>query len=101
MTYGLVSKFPTQPGKSRDLADRLLQAAKLLERDPGCIHYLVSTSDEPDTVWVLELWTDKPAHDASLEPEDIRTLVQQARPLIAGIPEQTHLTVHGGKGLPS
>ena len=43
---------------------------------------------------------DKDAHDASLEPEDVRVLIQQARPLIAGMSDQTELTVHGGEGLP-
>lgn len=101
MTYGLFSKFPAQPGKGDDLAGFLLEAAELLERDPGCIQYVVSGSDEPDVIWVFEVWTDQAAHDASSEPEDIRDLIQRAMPLIAGTPEQTQLVIHGGKGLPS
>jgi quinol monooxygenase YgiN len=100
MTYGLFGKFSAQPGKRDDLVGYLLQAAKLLERNPGCVHYIVSTSDEPEAVWVSEVWTDEAAHDASLEPEDIQALIQEARPLIAGMSDQTQLTVHGGKGLP-
>lgn len=99
MTYGLFGKFSAQPGKRDDLVGYLLRAAELLERNPGCIHYVVSTSDEPDAVWVSEVWTDQDAHDASLEPEDVRALIQEARPLIAGMSDQTQLTVHGGKGL--
>lgn len=100
MTYGLVGKFSAQPGKREELVDYLLDAASLLERNPGCIHYVVSTSDEPEAVWVSEVWTDQAAHDASLDPEDIRSLIQQARPLIAGMSDQTSLSVRGGKGLP-
>jgi quinol monooxygenase YgiN len=99
MTYGLFGKFTAQAGKRDELVDDLLQAAELLQRNPGCIHYVVSTSQEPEAVWVSEVWTDQAAHDASLEPEDIRALIQQARPLIAGMSERTELTVHGGKGL--
>ena len=99
MTYGLFGKFSAQPGRRDDLVKYLLQAAELLERNPDCIHYIVSTSDETDAVWVSEVWTSEAAHDASLEPEDIRSLVQQARPLIAGMSDQTSLTVRGGKGL--
>lgn len=99
MTYGLFGNFTAQPEKRDALVSYLLRAAELLERDPGCIQYIVSTSNEPDAVYVSELWTDQAAHDASLEPEDIRTLIQEARPLIAGMSEQIHLTVHGGKGL--
>jgi len=100
MTYGLFGKFSAQPGMRDELVTYLLQAAKLLERNPGCIHYIVSTSDEPEAVWVCEVWTDLTAHDASLEPEDIRALIQAARPLIAGMSDQTQLAVQGGKGLP-
>ncbi len=59
----------------------------------------VSTSDEADAVWVTEVWVDKAAHDSSLEPEEIRALIQRARPLIAGMSDRTELKVHGGKGV--
>ena len=100
MSYGLMGKFTAQPGKRDELVQALLQAATLLGRDPGCLHYVVSTSQEPDAVWVSEVWSDQGAHDRSLEPEDVRALVQSARPLIAGMSDRTELTVHGGKGLP-
>ncbi len=100
MAYGLFGKFTAHPGKRDELVGYLLQAAELLERNPGCIHYVVSTSDEPEAVWVSEVWTEQAAHDASLEPDDIRALIKEARPLIAGMSDQTELTVHGGKGLP-
>lgn len=51
-------------------------------------------------MWVSEVWTEQAAHDASLEPDDIRALIEKARPLIAGMSDQTELTVHGEKGLP-
>ena len=101
MTFGVFGKFTAQPGKRDELVSRLLEAAELLERDPGCLLYVVSTSDEPDAVWVTEAWTDRAAHAASLEPADVRALIQQARPLIAGMSHRTELTVQGGKGLPA
>ena len=100
MNYGFFGKFSVQPDRRDDLVNYLLQAAKLLESNPGCIHYIVSTSEEPEAVWVSEVWTSVAAHDASLEPQDIRALIQEARPLITGMSDQTQLTVHGGKGLP-
>ena len=101
MNYGFLGKFSVQPDRRDDLVNYLLQAAKLLEGNPGCIHYIVCTSEEPEAVWVSEVWTSVAAHDASLEPEDIQALIQAARPLITGMSDQTQLTVHGGKGLPS
>jgi quinol monooxygenase YgiN len=101
MTYGLIGKFSAVPDRRDDLVDHLLRAAALLERDPDCLHYVVSTADEPEAVWVSEVWTDQAAHDASLEPDDIRAIIGQARPLIAGMSDQVRLDVRGGKGLQS
>ncbi len=100
MVYGLVGKFTAQPGKRDELTRYLLRAADLLDSNPACIHYVVSTSQQPDDVWVSEVWTDEEAHRRSLEPEDIRALIHEARPLIAGMSERTELDVRGGKGLP-
>lgn len=63
--------------------------------------YVVSTSEEPDAVWVSEIWTDEEAHDKSLEPADIRALIQEARPFITGMSHRTELDVRGGKGFPA
>jgi len=98
MAYGLFGKFSAQPGRRDELVGYLLRAAQLLERDPTCVQYVVSTSEEPDAVWVSEIWTDRAAHEASLEPPDVRALIQEARPLIAGMSDRVELTVHGGKG---
>ena len=101
MTYGLLGSFTAQTGQRDQLVAYLLRAAELLGGNPGCLHYVVSTSTDPDTVYVSEVWIDKAAHDSSLEPEDIRALITEARPLIAGMGSQTELDVHGGKGLPA
>jgi quinol monooxygenase YgiN len=99
MTYGLFSSFTAQAGKRDDLVGALLRAAELLEHNPGCIQYIVSTSDESNAVYVFEHWTDQGAHDACLEPENIRRLIEQARPLIEAVSGQTQLSVNGGKGM--
>ncbi len=100
MTFGLFGKLSAQPGKRDELVDQLLRAAELLDRDQSCVHYIVGTSEEPDVVWVSEIWTNQAAHDAALEPADVRALIDATRPLIAGMSDQTILTVRGGKGLP-
>jgi quinol monooxygenase YgiN len=100
MTYGLVGSLTTTPGRRDDLVALLLRAAELLEDNAGCLQYLVGTGDDPDTVWVSELWTDRAAHDSSLEPEAVQVVIAEARPLIAGMAEPTQLDVRGGKGMP-
>lgn len=99
MNYGLFGNFIAKDGKRDKLLQILLEASKLLARNDGCIHYIVSTSDDPSKVWVYETWIDKDAHDTSLEPEDIRALVQKAMPLIDSMGSQTELSVSGGKGI--
>lgn len=97
--YGMFGKFTAQPGKRDDLIAVLLQAADALRANEGCLHYVVGTTDEPDAIWVTEAWTDKAAHDASLEPEEVRATIARAMPLIAGMSDRTELEILGGKGL--
>lgn len=98
--YGFIGKFHAQPGKRDELLAILLDAAEALRENKDCLLYLLNTSDmEPDAIWSNEIWTSKAAHDASLEPDDVKVLIRQALPLIAGAPERTELAVKGGKGL--
>ncbi len=99
MKYGLFGKFVTQSGKRDDLIEILLQAAQLLQQNEKCLSYIVGKSDNPNEVWVSEVWESKEAHDASLEPENIRELIITARPLIAEMPAGTEFQALGGKGL--
>ena len=97
--FGFTGKFTTQPGMRDALAELLMEGMDALRSFEGCLLYVVSVSeDEPDTVWVTEAWTDAEAHAASLQLEEVKAQIAQARPMIAGI-EGTKLRVLGGKGL--
>ncbi len=99
-TFLAHGSFVAQPGKADELEELLLRAAEMLgEQDPRCLLYLVSRSEEqPDNVWVTEVWTDAGAHAASLENPDTRALIAEARPLIAGLGGSEKLRLAGGKG---
>lgn len=100
MHYGLNGKIIAQKGERDKLAEILLQAAEALQSNPDCVHYVVSlVEDEPNVIWVSEVWNSEAAHNKSLEPEEIQTLIQEARPLIEGFGEQVRLKSLGGKGL--
>jgi len=102
MYYGLHGKFSAAAGKREELLALLLQAAEALQTNPNCLLYLVSRDTaDPDGIWVSEVWTDAAAHQASLEPEAIRAIIAQARPLIAGMSDRAELEISGGKGLPT
>jgi len=98
MTYGLFGGFRAQPGKRDQLENLLLEAASLLGGNPACLVYVVGTSEEPEVVWVSEVWADREAHAASLDPDDVQALIEQARPLIDGAVGRTEFNVSGGKG---
>jgi quinol monooxygenase YgiN len=98
--YGLQVRFSVQPGRGDELEAILLQAAAGLADVAACRLYVVSRPvEEPDVVEVLEAWTDRETHDASLDDEAARALIGRAMPLLAGRPEAVELRPAGGKGL--
>ncbi|MED4959382.1 antibiotic biosynthesis monooxygenase [Paenibacillus macerans] len=97
--YGMYAKFTAKPGERDKLADILLEAAAGAEPVEECELYIVNISDaEPDTVWVTEVWSNKEAHDASLQQEAAKASIQRAMPLIAGV-ESIQIRPIGGKGI--
>jgi mannose-6-phosphate isomerase-like protein (cupin superfamily)/quinol monooxygenase YgiN len=61
-------KFTAQPGRGDELAELLLQAADSLRDTAGCELYVINRAkDQPDQIWVTELWLSQEALDASLE----------------------------------
>lgn len=53
--------------------------------DAGCLLYEVGVSDEdPDTVFVAELWESAEAHQSSLQLESVRAAISEAMPLLSG-----------------
>ena len=96
----MYGKVLAQPGRRDALLEVVLEAAETLGDLPECELYIVNTaSDEPEAIWVTELWASEEAHARSLERDDVRALIQRGRLLIAGMGEQVRLTPVGGKGL--
>jgi quinol monooxygenase YgiN len=90
--------FKAQPGKGDELAEILLAAADGLRADESCLLYVVSREGE-DAIWVTEAWTDREAHDASLQAPGVPETIARARPLIAGMEGRAEFEVLGGKGV--
>jgi quinol monooxygenase YgiN len=100
MLFGLFGKFTSVEGQRDALAEKLLRAADLMKSVPGCLLYVVNTSDdEPSAVWVTEIWKDESSHGASLSMPGVRDLVHSTMPLLASAPEGTRFHPVGGKGL--
>lgn len=92
--YGSVGKIKARPGQRAALAALMLAGTRAM---PGCLSYIVAEDlGEADTLWVFEAWTDKAAHDASLQLPAVRAFITKARPLIAGFDAGAELRVLGG-----
>jgi quinol monooxygenase YgiN len=91
-------KATAKPGKSGELAEILLGAAAELEDDPGCRLYLINRqADDPDVVWVTELWRSQADLDASLERIRGSSSVAAAMALVDEW-QMVELDLLGGKG---
>lgn len=50
---------------------------------PGCRLYLVATEPEdPDAVWVTEVWDDEGQHQESLQLPEVQDRIGRAMPII-------------------
>lgn len=97
--FTMFGNLKAQPGKRDELAKAMLESAETLEGMEGCNFYIINEAvDDPDVLWVMELWESAEAHAASLKNEKVVALIQQCRPLIAdafAVPVRPI----GGKGL--
>lgn len=97
--FAMYGKLTARPGQRDALADILLEAADLLKSNNDCYLYIVNVSDDdPNAVYVTELWKDADAHAASLKNEEVLASIQRGRSLIIGA-EPIKLRALGGKGL--
>lgn len=98
--FGMYTKIPAQPGKRDELVELLLEAAEAIQQLPDCYLYLVNVSaNEPDVIWVTEVWESAEAHQASLNMESAKEAIKRGLPLIGEPVESIKLVPVGGKGL--
>lgn len=98
--YLLHGKLTAKKDRKRPLQNST-QASELVAGAAGCRLYVISNDEQdPQQVYVTEIWDDKTAHDASLQMPEVRQLIQQAMPLLDGMPTGgQELTILGGHGV--
>ena len=100
MTYALLNKLTAKPGQRQRVVEILLESGRLFDDTPSCLLSFVSeASDDPNEIWVVDVWTSKEQHAAALRVPELRPFVEQAMPLLEAMPEQTEIRPVGGKGL--
>jgi quinol monooxygenase YgiN len=105
---GRYVKMAARPGQGHVLAQLMLEVARSLHGTDGCILYAINrtdlaTDDEPETIWVTELWRDQEAIDASLaalQTDAGKARLGEVMALLQGPPERIDLQPLGGVGLP-
>lgn len=84
MTFANVGTLGTQPGQ-REAVIAILTRSNPQLAEAGCLLYEVGTSEEqPDTVFVTELWTSSETHQESLQLPSVREAIAEAMPLLTG-----------------
>jgi quinol monooxygenase YgiN len=84
MTFANVGTIGTLPGKRDELVAHLTAGSDVLTT-LGCHLYEVGVNDEqPNTVFVMELWGSAEAHRASLQRPEVQESISRARPWLSG-----------------
>lgn len=84
MVFANAGTLGAAPGRRDELVAHLTRHSPLLA-DAGCLLYEVGVNDDdPDTVYVVELWTSAEAHRASLQLPEVQASIADARPLLSG-----------------
>ena len=95
--YGLIGKMTAKRGRGDELAQILLQGVAGM---PGCLSYVVATNPEnADFVWIMEVWTNRESHAASLSLPSVRDAITKGRPLIDAMETVSETVPLGGSGL--
>lgn len=85
--YAMTGSITAQPGKRTMLADILVRASVLVKSMPGCHAYIVLEDiNDENAVAVFEMWDDEESHDTSLKDPQVRSLIAEALPILAGAP---------------
>jgi quinol monooxygenase YgiN/mannose-6-phosphate isomerase-like protein (cupin superfamily) len=80
---GRYAKATAKPGQGERLASKLLEVAEGLREAPGCRLYLINRSqDDPDVIWVTELWQSQEQLDAALESPEARARIPEVLDLV-------------------
>ncbi|MDQ4116052.1 MAG: antibiotic biosynthesis monooxygenase [Actinomycetota bacterium] len=97
---GRYVRMVARPGRGTDLADSLLRVADGMGAAPGCEAYVVNAApDEPDTVWVTEVWSDAAASEEALNRDLGDAGLGEVLELLAEPPEYIEVSPLGGPGL--
>jgi quinol monooxygenase YgiN len=98
MEFALLNRLTAKPGQRDRVAEILVESGRLFDDNPACRLYLVAESaDDPNLIWVADLWTSAEEHAEALKTPEMRPFVEECMPMLEGMPEQIRVRPVGGK----
>ncbi|MCU1648425.1 MAG: hypothetical protein JWN03_8700 [Nocardia sp.] len=97
--FSVFGRMTALPGRRDELIALLLKGLRAGGEDSGLLGYSINAAfDDPDTIWLTQLWIDKDAHDATTRSEPVVAATREVGPLLARQPEGGYghaVHVHG------
>ncbi|HWF68269.1 MAG TPA: antibiotic biosynthesis monooxygenase [Mycobacterium sp.] len=98
--FGVCGKMTAQSGKRDEVVELIKESVRVGGDASGLVSYsVIATLDEPDTIWVTELWTDKAAHDTMTRSEPVRAVSQRLVALLVEPPTGSYGHVLHASGM--
>jgi quinol monooxygenase YgiN len=96
MTFASAGSLGVKPGYRDAVVALLTRPNHDMAESAGCLLYEVGVNDDqPDTVFVIELWTSAEAHQASLHLASVKAAIAEAMPMLSGETSGTRFSVVG------
>ena len=78
--FTMIVRIPVQPGRTGDVLELMNTIMPVVRAETGCQTFTVYTADEPDVVWLHEVYTTREFHDHEHEAQ------QEVKDLLARLP---------------
>lgn len=80
--YGIIGEMKCAPGKRAEVLEAMTKGTLDM---PGNLAYLIAEDlNDPDSLWITEVWEDRDAHAASLQLPSVQEAIGTAREHIVG-----------------
>lgn len=86
--FSVYGRMTALPGRRDELIAVLRDGLRASGDDSGLLSYSINlTWDDPDTIWLTQLWIDKSHHDATTKSEPVATASRKVPALLAQQPD--------------
>lgn len=86
--FSVYGRMTAQMGRRDELIAVLHEGLRTGGDGSGLLAYSINIAfDDPDTIWLTQLWINKEAHDRTTRSEPVAALSRRLPLLLAGQPE--------------